>query len=153
MTNLGKWNAPTQGTTPTSIFSTALNSLANGAMSAASGVWDNTTNNDLFMFLAVNLASLSPATGAFFTIYALASLDGGTTYGAQSASDLRLMPDLVFWACPIGVTASTPQFVVSKPIPILPVKYKFFFDNETGVALNASGNTMVGVTAGYNLNG
>jgi hypothetical protein len=150
MANLGKWSLGGGGLS--TVLSTGLNSLANNAMSAASATYDNSANLDLFIDIEIVLASLSPASNGYVAIYVLESADG-TNFPAQSDADLRLTSTQLLVVIPVGVTASTAQRIVARNIPIPPAKIQFKLDNQTGVALNASGNTVKVLPYNYNLNG
>jgi hypothetical protein len=149
MANIGKWNTP--GTLAT-IMSTELNSLANGSQASSSSTFDNTGNLDMFVDIEVLLASLSPASGAYVSLYLLETVDG-SNFPAQSAADLRLTTTQLLVTIPIGTTAGTAQRIVARNILLSPTKATVVFDNQTGVALNASGNTVKFLPYDYNLNG
>lgn len=149
MTNIGKWNAPSSTVT---VLSTGLNSLAINTMSAASSTINNQTNLDIYVDIEVALASLSPTTGAYVALYILESIDG-TNFPAQSAADLRLTTTQLLCAVPIGTTASTAQRVAVRNVVIPPGAFQIILDNQTGVALNASGNTVKFNAYDMNLNG
>jgi|SRR5215472_18247420 len=153
MANIGKWigGANPPGT-PLTVLSTGLNSLSNATMSAASATLDNSVNLDLYCDVEVVLASLSPTAGAYVTIYIWEAPDG-TNFPAQSDADLRLTNTQVFVSIPIGTTAATAQRVTARNIALPPAKVQFKLDNQTGVALNASGNTVKIITYNMNLNG
>jgi hypothetical protein len=138
MANIGKWNAPSATVTA---LSTGLNSLGNGTMSAASSNISNQTNLDIYVDIEVNLAALSPTTGAYVALYIWESVDG-TNFPAQSDADLRLTSTQLLCVVPIGTTASTAQRVAVRNIVIPPGLFQIKLDNQTGVALAASGNTV-----------
>jgi hypothetical protein len=148
MTNIGKWNAPSV----TTVLSTGLNSLSNNTMSAASSTISNASNLDMYVDVEVNLASLSPTTGAYVSLYILESVDA-INFPAQSDVDLRLTSSQLLCVIPIGTTAATAQRVVARNIIIPPGAFQIKLDNQAGVALNASGNTVKFNTYDINLNG
>ena len=148
MANIGKWNAPTL----TTVLSTELNSLANATMTAASATYDNSTNLNIYCDLEVALASLSPTANALVGIYLWCAPDG-TNFPAQSDADLRLTTTQMLCSIGIGVTAATAQRVVIRNLVLPPEKIQFKLDNQTGVALNASGNTVKILTYNINNNG
>ena len=148
MTNIGKWNAPSV----TTVLSTGLNSLGNNTMSAASSTISNASNLDMYVDVEVNLASLSPTTGAYVSLYILESVDA-INFPAQSDVDLRLTSSQLLCVIPIGTTAATAQRVVARNIIIPPGAFQIKLDNQAGVALNASGNTVKFNTYDINLNG
>lgn len=138
MANIGKWNAPSATST---ILSTELNSLGNNTMTAASPAIANQTNLDIYVDIEVNLASLSPSAGAYVSLYILEAVDG-TNYPAQSDADTRLTSTQLLCVVPIGTTAATAQRVAVRNVVIPPGSFKIKLDNQTGVALNATGNTV-----------
>ena len=148
MANIGKWNAPSL----TTILTTELNSLGSGSQSAASAAVANQTNLDIYVDIEVVLGALSPTTGAYVALYILEAVDG-TNYPAQSAADLRLTTSQLLVSIPIGTTASTAQRVVARNVMIPPGSFKIILDNQTGVALAASGNTVKFNAYDFNLNG
>jgi hypothetical protein len=150
MANIGKWAL--SGVGLTTVLTTGLNSLANNTMSAASATYANQTNLDLYVDIEVVLASLSPSAGAYVSIYVLESVDG-TNFPAQSDADLRLTSTQLLCVLPIGTTAATAQRVTARNILLPPAAIQFKLDNQTSVALNASGNTVKILPYNYNLNG
>jgi hypothetical protein len=149
MANIGKWNAPSA---TISVLTTELNSLANTTMSAASTAISNQTNLDVYADIEVNLAALSPTAGAYVGLYILEAVDG-TNYPAQSDADLRLTTSQLLASLPIGTTASTAQRIVARNVLVPPGSFKLKLDNQTGVALAASGNTVKFNVYDVNLNG
>jgi len=150
MTNIGKWTL--SGVGLTTVLSTGLNSLTNATMSAASSTYDNSANLDLYVDIEVVLASLSPAAGAYVSIYVWESVDG-TNFPAQSDADLRLTTTQLLVSIPVGTTTTTAQRVAARNILLPPAKLQFKLDNQTGVSLNASGNTVKILPYDFNLNG
>lgn len=149
MANIGKWgNAAAIST----VLSTGLNSLSNNTMSAASSAIANQTNLDIYCDIEVNLAALSPSASAYVALYILEALDG-SNYPAQSDADLRLTTTQLLCVVPIGVTSSTAQRVAIRNVVIPPGSFELKLDNQTGVALASSGNTVKIVTYDVNLNG
>jgi|SRR5215475_330274 len=149
MANIGEWSLSPVGLT--TVLSTGLNSLGNATMSAASATYSNDTNLDLYCDVEVLLASLSPTAGAFVAVYVLEAVDG-TNFPGQSDADLRLTTSQLLVSMPVGTTATTAQRVVARNVLLPPAKIQFKLDNQTGVALNASGNTVKILPYSYNLN-
>lgn len=147
MASLGKWNSPSL----TSVLTTELNSLGNNTASSASSAIANQTNLDIFVDVEVNLGSLSPSAGAYVAIYVLLAVDG-SNYPAQSDADLRLTASQLLCVIPVGTTASTAQRVAARNILLPPGSFKVKLDNQTGVSLAASGNTVKFNAYDYNLN-
>jgi hypothetical protein len=149
MASIGKWNAPSA---TVSVLTTGLNSLANNTMSAASSSIANQTNLDMYVDIEVVLASLSPTAGAYVGLYILESVDG-TNFPAQSDADLRLTTSQLLVAIPIGTTATTAQRVAARNVLIPPGLFQIKLDNQAGVSLAASGNTVKFNAYDVNLNG
>jgi len=155
MANRGIWSL--FGSNPTTVLSDtqlapAGTGIANGAMSVAGSTYANQTNLDLYCDIEVNLAALSPTGSPYVAIYILAAIDG-TNFPGQSAADLRLTSTQLFCVIPIGTTASTAQRVAVRNLLLPPQPVQFRLDNQTGVALANSGNTVKVAAYSYNLNG
>ncbi|MGE5165130.1 MAG: hypothetical protein ACM3IH_14050 [Sphingobacteriales bacterium] len=127
-----------------------MNSLGSASMSSASAAYDNATNLNIYVDIEVNLASLSPASGAYVALYIAEQADG-TNYPAPSAADMRLSQTQLLCIIPVGTTASTAQRVVVRNVVIPPASFKIYLDNQCGVALAASGSTVKFLA--YNING
>lgn len=154
MANTAKWIAGTNPAgTPLSVLTTGLNSLGNGSASAASSAIDNSANLSLYGIFHLHLASLSPAAGGYVDLYILQSIDGGTTFPSATAGVLRNQPDKLLYRFPLDTTATTAQDLYSMPILLPFGQYKIVLDNNAGVALNASGNTVKLIEGNFNLNG
>ncbi len=149
MANIGKWNAPSSTVT---VLTTELNSLGSATMSAASSAIANQTNLDIYADIEVNLASLSPAAGAFVALYIALAIDG-SNYPAPSGADMRLSSTQLLVVIPVGTTASTAQRVAARNVVIPPGTFKIYLDNQCGVSLGASGNTVKMNPYNVNLNG
>lgn len=129
-----KWTAPESIAT---YMTTALDGLANATFAGVGAAIDNET--DLYPYIAfeVNLASLDPTAGAFVDIWINASLDG-TNYATPTKP--LITSNLL---CTIQLDdASAAQRLVKGNILIPPLKFKLDLRNMSGVALNASGNTL-----------
>lgn len=149
MANIGKWNSPRATAT---VMSTELNSVTNASLTKSSAAFDNTANLDIYADIEVVLASLSPTSGAFVALY-IGVYEDGTNAPAQSAADMRLTTTQLLCVIPVGTTASTAQRVIARNIVIPPEKFDVYLDNQTGVSLAASGNTVKFNTYNVNLNG
>lgn len=127
-----KWASPEAEATA---LSTDLNSLGNGSLSAASAAIDNETDLYAYIALEVVLASLTPTGAPVVNVYIAYSLDG-TNYDDGSVSEM--LPIAV-----LPLSTSTGAKRVSRgPFPILPLKFKLYVENKSGVAFGASGNTL-----------
>lgn len=149
MSNIGKWNAPSSVVT---VHSTSLNSLADDTMSAASSAIANQTNLDMYVDIELVLASLSPVAGAHILIFIAEAIDG-TNYPADAAATMRLQTQQILTIFSLGITAATAQRTVSRNIIIPPGTFKLYVDNQAGVALGATLNTLKILPYNTNLNG
>ena len=152
MANIGKWALSGVGL-QTVLSGATLNGLANNTMSAASANYANQTNLDLYVDIEVFLDTLSPAAGAYVSIYVLEAVDG-TNFPLQSGPDLRLTTTQLLCVIPVGVTATATQRVTARNILLPPALIQFKIDNQTGVAFAATANNTVKILPyNYNLNG
>lgn len=152
MANTGKWVGGTYAAgSALSLHSTSLNALSNNAASAASSAVANQTNLDLYGFLTLHLASLTPAAGGYIDVYILPAMDNAT-YPSATAAVLRNQPDKLLVRFPLDTTAAA-QDVVSGPIQLPPCSFKVVVDNQSGVSLGATLNTLTLVTANFTNNG
>lgn len=149
MANIGKWNAPSSTVT---VLTTELNALGNNTASAASSAVANQTNLDIYTDWEINLASLSPTAGAFVAVYIMLAVDG-TNYPAPSGADMRLQTAQLLFSAPLSLTAATAQRIAVRNIVIPPGTFKIILDNQAGVALGATGNTLKMNPYDVNLNG
>jgi hypothetical protein len=133
MANAIKWAAPAS---IVSVLTTELNSLANNTLSALGPVYDNAANKNRFIDIEVHLGSLTPAAGGYVALYAALAVDGAT-YGDAKREAMQQV---------IGVlnldTAAAVKHTSLRNVPIPPVLMKFYLDNQTGVALAATLNTV-----------
>lgn len=149
MASIGKWNAPRSVAT---VMSTELNGVAGPSMTKSSSPYDNTTNLDLYVDVEVVLGSLSPGTGSFIALYVGETVDG-SNFPAQSAADMRLTSTQLLVVIPTGTATTTAQRIVARNVLIPPGKFDVYFDNQTTVSLNGTGNTVKFLAYNYNLNG
>jgi len=149
MAAIGKWNTPSSVVT---LLTTELNSLGNGSASAASSAVANQTNLDVYADFELVLASLSPAAPNYCTLYLLEAVDG-SNYPSATGSVLRNQPSHILCTFPLDTTGSTAQRVVVRNVVIPPGSFKVVLDNQAGVALGASGNTVKMLPYNVNLNG
>lgn len=129
-------------------MSTELNGLADDSNKLSNEI-DNTTAQRLFedleLFMSDNSTN-SPAAGGVVEVYLLASVDG-TNYPDGSDS---IDPGANTF---VGVfnprVSSTNQRMVLRGISLPPLKYKYLLINKTGMDFNSTGNTLKGVSYGY----
>ncbi len=149
MSNLGKWG---NLSSPLSLLTTELNSLANNAASAASSAIANQTNLDVYADIELVLASWSPVAPNYCTLYILEAIDG-SNYPSATAGVLRNQPSQILCTFALDTTGSTAQRVVVRNVVIPPGSFKVVLDNQSGATLASSGNTVKMNTYGVNLNG
>jgi len=143
MANAIKWEAG--WTSRSTVLTTQLNSLANGAYSAAGTEIDNSSNLDQYGKLEISLASLSPSGAAYVQVHMITA-PGGTSYEDAPAST-NLCGHTIVASIPLDSTASSAKRVMSGVFQMQPAKTKFVFYNSAGVALASSGNTVTLYTA------
>ncbi len=148
MANLGKWG---NLASVVSLLTTELNSLANGAATAASSAIANQTNLDIYADIELVLASLSPVAPNYGTLYILEAVDG-TNYPSATAAVLLNQPSQILCTFALDTTATTAQRIVVRNVLLPPASFKVAYYNQAGVALGASGNTIRAITYGLNLN-
>lgn len=148
MANIGKWGNLASVVT---LLTTELNALGNGSASAASSAIANQTNLDVYADVELVLASLSPAAPNYLTLYILEAIDG-TNYPSATGSVLRNQPSQILCTFPIDTTAATAQRVVVRNVVLPPGTFKVVLDNQAGVALGATGNTVKMITYDVDLN-
>lgn len=149
MANIAKWG---NLSSPVSLLTTELNALANNAASAASSAIANQTNLDVYADIELVLASLSPAAPNYATLYILEAIDG-SNYPSATAAVLRNQPSQILCTFALDTTAATAQRVVVRNVLLPPGSFKVVLDNQAGVALGGTGNTVKMITYNVNLNG
>jgi hypothetical protein len=119
-------------------LSTTLNSLATNTFVGAGAEIANQT--DLYELIAIelNLASLSPTTGAYVDVWIYYAIDGTNTATAAKP----LMTSNLLTTFQLDTTASTAQRLFRGGLPIWPYDFKLDVRNVAGVSFNASGNTL-----------
>jgi hypothetical protein len=149
MANIGKWG---NVSSVVSLLTTELNALGSATASAASAAIANQTNLDVYADIGLHLASLSPAAGAYGALYILEALDG-STYPSATGSVLRNQPQQMLCTFQLDTTAATAQDLVVRNVLLPPGSFKVVYDNQAGVALGATGNTVKMITYNINENG
>lgn len=134
--------------TSVSVLTTELNSLANGSVSGLSGsgsgtIFDNTTNLNLYVDLVLTVTfGSAPTSGNTLDLYAAYSLDG-TNYDVMPAAGTTLPNAWKRVGSFALQSAGTTQVITITRVPLTPGKIKFQLANGSGVALPASGSTVV----------
>jgi len=135
MTTTHKFATPES---PTTLLSTGLNSLANGAR-AVSGDVDNASGLYLYADFECSFASaVFPANG-YVSLYLLESIDG-SNYEDGDASTTPTAQALIA-AIPFR-NATAAQIHTVRGIVLPPTHFKILAINNTGVALASSANTV-----------
>jgi hypothetical protein len=123
---------------PTSLITTGLDSLANGARAVSAAV-DNATGLYLYADFECNFASAAFAAGAYVSLYLLESIDA-TNYEDGSTSVTPTAQALIANIPFRNATAA--QIHAARGIVLPPTNFKILLINNTGVALAASGSTL-----------
>lgn len=118
-----------------SVLTTELNSIANGAISAASAAVDNTSTLDLYDDLTFTIATQGGARTGTVSVHMVQALDG-SNYDDVEATCAQLVA--VF---PLDA-ATTARQVSVRDVPIPPGLFKYFVRNGTGQAFASSGNIL-----------
>lgn len=134
-----KWSATTS---PESILTTELNSLANGATKLSAAVSnDDAAERNLYADFEFTIAAQGSARAndAHVQLYLLPSIDGTNfTYGDDSTT-----PPASALVGSFILDASTSARVVHlRGVELPPEDFKLLVYNNTGQALAASGNTL-----------
>jgi hypothetical protein len=119
------------------LLTTGLNSLANGARSAAGTELDNSANLDQYAAIEIYLASLTPTTGGYVSVYMITAPDG-TNYAEGSDTidpGTETLVAVFSLRAATGVVRKT-----SELIRLPPAKLKLLLLNNSGAALASSGN-------------
>jgi len=138
-------------TSLTTILSTDLNGLADGAISAASSEVDNSSNLDMLYWLELSTGTLQDAAvaGSVVSIYAIQSIDG-TNYEQAPVTGGANSSDQFVCSCEYKAATTARRFVRG-PFSLPPFKLKFFVDNNCDGQFAASGNTLKISTQGPEL--
>ena len=137
MANKVLWE--TSWTSRSTVLTTELNSLGDGAFSGVGSAVDNTSNLDQFGALDIVLASLNPTAGAFLQLFMVQSLDGTNYEDAPSSTN----PGLHMLVATVNVTTgSAAKRIMTPTFRIPPGKFKFVLYNDCNVSLGASSNTV-----------
>lgn len=131
---VAKWAAPRAAS---SVAGTALNSLANGSTTARMA-YDNGTNRDLYARVTVDLGSITPSTGGSITLRYLSRYSG---------ADEDIVTSLESYTALLTTTTGAKK-VIFGMVRLYPFDGGFVLRNDSGVTLNASGNTIN--VEGYN---
>jgi hypothetical protein len=128
----------------TAYLTTELNGLANDANKLGAEI-DNSTALDMYMDVVVYVDTQGTArsAGAHIAVFLIPAVDGTNyAYGDDSTDPAsnRLIATLMLDA------ATTARRIAAQVLSIPPGKFKLLFENKTGQALAATGNT-----AGYRI--
>lgn len=137
-----KWGAPIS---PSTLLNTEMNSLADGAVSAAGNSYNNNDSAARYQWgdfeLAVAMSTTTSSPAPFVEIYIIYSIDG-TNYadGGGSVAPPQTSRVGIF---SLRNTASDQVITLSR-IPLSPFKFKVMVKNVTGQSLKSSGNVVRG---------
>jgi hypothetical protein len=123
-----KWTLPG---TETNVAGTALNSLANGSNSARMA-YDNSTARELYARVTVELGSITPSAGGSITLRYL---------GRRSGTDEDITTGLESYTMPLASGAGAKR-VIFQMVRLYPYDGGFVVTNNSGVTLNATGNSL-----------
>ena len=129
--------------TKVTALTTELNSLASGSASAASGaLGGDTTDAEIEGdWIVLTGGSITPGTGARCDIYLIRAADGTNYEDATTGASESLPPDACIGSAVPTSGAGTKRFVLrDQRLP--PGLFKVILQNELGVSLPASGNTL-----------
>jgi hypothetical protein len=125
--SIAKWSA--LSTRSANLAGATLNSLANGSESTRVS-YDNSSTRDLYGYVTIKLGSITPSTGGSITLRVTAT-DGTDLSDAGVGGDQY----------PIALTSGASAKIVAVPlVRLYPFSLRFSIINNSGVALNASGN-------------
>lgn len=120
------------------VLTTQLDGLADGAFSAVGSEIDNSVNLDKYGMIEVNLASLNPTAGAFIELYMTTALDGTNYEDPPSATN----PGIQNLIARMSVaTGSAAKRIRSPRFELPPCKVKFVLYNDCNVSLGANSST------------
>lgn len=126
-------------------LSTELASLANAAYSTVGSAFDNTTNLDQYAcFEVICTSTVTVGASAYCQVYVVQSADG-TNYEDPPAST---NPGTHMLSATIALQNTTAlKRAISPWVRIPPGKFKLVFYNASGVALPATGNSVIVYTS------
>ena len=129
----------------TDAFGSELASIANGNAILSSVALDNTSNNDVFLALAVLIASVTTGSGVpYLGLWLYELHEDGSTYGDGKFSSSAAGPPqagINLWNA-LAPASTTAAFKETRSGLILPrnSKFKLVAYNQLGATLAASGN-------------
>lgn len=126
-------------TTPATIataLSTEMNALANAAYSTVGSAIDNETSPSLYLDVELVLPSLTPTGSPYCSLFLVYSIDSGTNY-----EDVPNASDVAVAIFPFS-TATAAKRKVRGNILLLPFKFKPVIQNNMGVSLAGTLNTL-----------
>lgn len=121
------------------LLTTALNSMADATLSAASTALANQTNLDTHAIIEINLASLTPTGTPYLELYMTKAPDGTNYEEAPIIGGANR--NTLIATLPVPTGAGTKR-VQTGLINLPPCPVQFYLGNQLNVALAASGNTL-----------
>ena len=119
---------------------TALDSLTDATLSAASSELDNSTNLDTHAMIEINLGSLNPTGSPYLELYMVKAPDGTNNEEAPVIGGTDRNTMIAVIKVPTG--SATKRVMLPELIEIPPFKLKFYVGNQLTVQTAASGNSL-----------
>lgn len=139
MPNVINWEAA--NSTPSTVLSTELNSLADNTITAVGTEVDNSTNLDKYGWLEINVTfGTAPSDTNPFLAIGMVSAPDGTNYESSFVTGFTDQKNPLLIVPVRKVTSA--QRLIAGPFKLPPHKIKFQLDNQTGQAFPASGSTV-----------
>lgn len=134
-----KWEGASSAT---EIMTTALNSLADNTITAASTEVNGSTALDTFMWFELNVTfGVAPDDNNPTVDLYVTEAPDGTNYASAPVTGGADQDQLFLDAVPVRKVTSAQRIIVG-PFPAPPHKFKVYADNQTGQSMAASGNTI-----------
>jgi hypothetical protein len=135
MANLVKWGTPAS---PVNLLTTELNNLGNNTVSGLGPSFDNgSAARWVYADIECILASLTPTAGGSIIVYLAEAPDGANYSDAKREAAQQILCSFTF------DTAAAAKRQTARNVMLPPGKFKAYIDNQCGVALAASGSSIV----------
>jgi hypothetical protein len=124
----------------TNLASATTGTVANCQVASSDVVIDNTSNLDTHMAVRISLGAAAWTVTGYWELYLADALDGSTY---PTAGSYLLPPTFMWRQCQISTATTNQALVLPTLINIIPPwKFKMQWRNQSGVTLNASGNSI-----------